>query len=170
MRSIKNNRQKRFRSRGISFGLFSLTLLSCALAQGPAYAISILAILLLHEFGHYFAARFWRVRASLPIFLPAPTLFGTFGAVIKMEGAIPNRRALFDIGFAGPAAGVIAALPITIVGIALSEVVAVPETAAHLKLGESVLFKLLITLIPGTIAEGHDLLLPPIALAGSAGL
>ncbi len=80
------------------------------ISEGIPYSISILAILGFHEFGHYFASRFHGVRATLPYFIPFPTLagmlnFGTMGAVIRTKSPIYNRRALFDIGIAGPIAG-----------------------------------------------------------------
>src|SRR5690349_1752310 len=84
--------------------LFVLTVLSTALVSGWAYSASLILILLFHEMGHYFAARYYGVPATLPYFIPFPwALFATFGPVIKMQGIIPNRRALFDIGIMGPA-------------------------------------------------------------------
>ena len=79
--------------------LFVLTILSTAMSGGWAYSACLILILLFHEMGHYFAARYYGVPATLPYFIPFPyALFGTFGAVIKMQGIIPNRRALFDTG------------------------------------------------------------------------
>jgi membrane-associated protease RseP (regulator of RpoE activity) len=91
------------------------------LTQGLPYAISILFILGVHEFGHYFAAKFHKVIATLPYFIPFPPImgffnFGTMGAVIKTKSQIPNNRAMFDIGSAGPIAGFIACLIILIYG------------------------------------------------------
>ena len=88
--------------------------------QGVAFAIALLFILAAHEAGHYVACRRYGVDATLPFFLPAPPLFlaGTFGAFIKIKSPIPSRRALFDIGLAGPLAGFVVALPIAIAGIA----------------------------------------------------
>lgn len=84
------------------------------LAQGVKFAASLLAILTAHEAGHYIACRRYGVYATLPFFLPAPPLFlaGTFGAFIKIKSPIPSKRALFDIGLAGPLAGFVVALPI----------------------------------------------------------
>ena len=69
--------------------------------------------------GHYLACRYYGVRATLPFFIPAPPLFlaGTFGAFIKMKSPIPSRRALFDIGLAGPLAGFVALLPVAVAGL-----------------------------------------------------
>jgi membrane-associated protease RseP (regulator of RpoE activity) len=92
------------------------------LAQGLYFSFSLLAILTAHESGHYIACRRYGVDATLPFFIPAPPLFlaGTFGAFIKIRSPIPSRRALFDIGVAGPLAGFVVALPIAILGVLLS--------------------------------------------------
>lgn len=84
------------------------------LGQGILFAVALLAILTAHEFGHYFACRRYGVNATLPFFLPAPPLFlaGTFGAFIKIKAPIPSRRALFDIGIAGPLAGFVVIVPV----------------------------------------------------------
>jgi membrane-associated protease RseP (regulator of RpoE activity) len=84
-----------------------------------AFSLSLLAILFSHEMGHYLACRYYGVDATLPFFIPAPPVFlaGTFGAFIKIRSAIPSRRALFDIGLAGPLAGFVVALPLSVVGI-----------------------------------------------------
>jgi membrane-associated protease RseP (regulator of RpoE activity) len=98
------------------------------LLQGIIFSFTLLIILGAHEFGHYFACRYYGIRATLPFFIPAPpigiTLFGTFGAVIKIKEPIRSRRALFDIGIAGPLAGFALALPASVIGIAM----AVPVT------------------------------------------
>ena len=89
------------------------------IAQGVTFSASLLAILFSHEMGHYLACRYYKVSATLPYFIPAPPLFlaGTFGAFIKIRTPIPTRRALFDIGLAGPLAGFIVALPISVIGV-----------------------------------------------------
>src|SRR2546421_9069426 len=88
-------------------------------AEGIAFSAALLTILTAHEMGHYLACRYYGVSATLPFFIPAPPLFlaGTFGAFIKMKSPIPSRRALFDIGLAGPLAGFVVALPIAVAGI-----------------------------------------------------
>jgi membrane-associated protease RseP (regulator of RpoE activity) len=90
------------------------------LAKGLLFTFTLLTILGAHELGHYFACRHYGIRATLPFFIPAPptiTLFGTFGAVIKIKEPITSRRALFDIGIAGPLAGFAFALPAAAVGL-----------------------------------------------------
>lgn len=90
------------------------------LAKGLLFTFTLLTILGAHELGHYFACRHYGIRATLPFFIPAPptiTLFGTFGAVIKIKEPIRSRRALFDIGIAGPLAGFAFAVPAAIIGL-----------------------------------------------------
>lgn len=89
------------------------------LKEGVTFSIALLAILTAHEMGHYIACRRYSVNATLPFFIPAPPLFlaGTFGAFIKIKSPIPSRRALFDIGLAGPLAGFVVAIPISILGL-----------------------------------------------------
>ena len=89
------------------------------LFEGIAFSTSLLSILFAHEMGHYLTCRQYGVDATLPFFIPAPPLFlaGTFGAFIKIRSAIPSRRALFDIGLAGPLAGFVIALPISVIGL-----------------------------------------------------
>ncbi|MGE5497823.1 MAG: site-2 protease family protein [Syntrophothermus sp.] len=92
------------------------------LLTGLPYSVSILFVLAVHEFGHYFAARYHNVKATLPYFIPIPSLsgmflnFGTMGAVIRTKSAIPDNKAMFDIGVAGPIAGFIASLMVLIYG------------------------------------------------------
>ena len=118
------------------------------LAQGVAFSISLLAILTAHEFGHYIACRRYGVNATLPFFIPAPPLFlaGTFGAFIKIKSMIPSRRALFDIGVAGPIAGFIVAIPVAIIGILLSEP-APPVTGAAVVFNDPLFFRIVAKLL-----------------------
>ena len=92
------------------------------IVEGVTFSASLLAILFSHEMGHYLACRYYKVNATPPYFIPAPPLFlaGTFGAFIKIRSAIPSRRALFDIGLAGPLAGFVVALPVAVIGVLTS--------------------------------------------------
>lgn len=92
-----------------------------ALGAWP-FAVAVLGVLGIHELGHYVLSRYHRVSASLPYFIPFPTLIGTMGAVIRMKGRIPDRKALFDIGVAGPLAGLLAAVIVSVVGLYLPPV------------------------------------------------
>ncbi|HEY9152442.1 MAG TPA: site-2 protease family protein [Anaerolineales bacterium] len=88
---------------------------------GWPYALSLMSILLAHEFGHYFMSRHHKTAATLPYFIPLPVPpLGTMGAAILMQGTPKNKRVLFDIGVAGPLAGIIVAIPILFYGLSLS--------------------------------------------------
>ena len=105
---------------GTVAALIKFTLLNPRLLTvGFTFSGALLAILLAHEMGHYVACRRYGVSATLPFFIPAPPLFiaGTFGAFIKIRSPIPTRRALFDIGLAGPLAGFIVLVPVAVIGV-----------------------------------------------------
>jgi len=106
------------------------------LAHGVPYAALLLLILGAHEMGHYFACRYYGVPATLPFFIPGPPmLIGTFGAVIRIRGAIPSRKALFDIAAAGPIAGFLLALPLLVTGVAKAVVLKATAEPHGLALG-----------------------------------
>lgn len=91
------------------------------LKEGLSFSLSLLFILISHEMGHYVACRLYKVDATLPFFIPTPPMLGpagTFGAFIKIRSPLPSRRAVFDIGVAGPIAGFIALIPVAILGVA----------------------------------------------------
>jgi membrane-associated protease RseP (regulator of RpoE activity) len=113
-------------------------------AQGIAFSASLLSILFSHEMGHYLACRYYKVNATLPYFIPAPPFFiaGTLGAFIKIRSPIPSRRALFDIGLAGPLAGFAVALPLAVVGI-LNMQPALPVSGYGIVFNDPLLFRLL---------------------------
>ncbi len=140
------------------------------LLAGWKFAVPLLGILLAHEFGHYFAARYHRVPASLPYFIPLPRLgyFGTMGAVIAMDGQIRSRNALLDIGASGPLAGMVVAIPVLFWGIAHSPVMMLH--GAYDQEGQSLLYAAVKWLVHGPIPAGYDVNLHPAAEAGWAGL
>lgn len=133
-------------------------------------SVSLLAILLIHELGHYVAARIHRVPASIPYFLPLPrfSIFGTFGAVISMRDRIRSRRALLDIGAAGPIAGMLVALPVLCIGLSRSEIG--PNSGHYVQEGQSLLYWLAKRLVIGDIPPGYDVHLHPMAFAGWGGM
>lgn len=92
-------------------------LLFASLSSGLLFSFTLLGILGAHEMGHYIACRWYGVRATLPYFIPAPLGIGTFGAFIKIKSPIPDKKALFDIGIAGPLAGFIFAIPAAIIAL-----------------------------------------------------
>ena len=108
--------------------LFALTVGTTWLVQGWAYSVTILSILGCHELGHYFACRYYDVDASLPYFLPVPIPpTGTLGAFIRIREPIRTKRMLFDIGFAGPIAGFLVAVPALFLGVAWSKVAPIEQ-------------------------------------------
>ncbi len=112
------------------------------LLQGIPFSLTLMTILLAHEMGHYVCARRYDVAATLPFFIPAPTLIGTLGAFIRIKSRIQSRVALLDIGIAGPIAGFVLAVPAAIVGLLLSR----PVTGLNqddIALGFPLIFQLL---------------------------
>jgi membrane-associated protease RseP (regulator of RpoE activity) len=154
--------------------LFLLTAASTFFVAGLAYSLSIMSILLAHEMGHYFMSRKYGIPATLPYFIPFPfSPFGTFGAIIKMKGVIINKKALFDIGVAGPLSGFVVSVPFIILGIKLSKVMSLgglTGSASYFQLGDSLLFRIVQWVFFGDIPKGFDLVLHPFAYAGWVGL
>jgi membrane-associated protease RseP (regulator of RpoE activity) len=152
--------------------LFLLTILSTFIIGGFIYSLAILSILVAHETGHYLASRKYGVPSSLPYFIPFPLPpFGTLGAVIRTKGTIPNRKALFDIGAAGPLCGLALAIPAVVVGFLLSEVVDVSKlTEQTTSLGNSPLLSLLQRIVLGDLPPSTDVVLHPLGYAGWVGL
>ncbi len=142
--------------------------------SGFLFSGSLLLILGSHEFGHYFLSLYHKMKATLPYFIPAPpfpfTPIGTFGAFIKMKSRIPDRIALFDVGVAGPLAGFAVAVPLTIWGLGMSEIVSIsPAGSGNFILGDSILFKAMGILFAPPMPQGTDILLHPVAYAGWIG-
>lgn len=145
--------------------------LTTAMTQrGWRFAVPLLAILLAHEFGHYIAARVHRVPVSLPYFIPVPFIapFGTMGAIIAMPDRIRSRRALFDIGAAGPLAGLVVTVPVLLVGLATSKVT--ENQLPYVLEGQSLFYWAAKRVILGPLAEGFDVQMNETAFAGWAGL
>ncbi|HTK29247.1 MAG TPA: site-2 protease family protein [Vicinamibacterales bacterium] len=141
------------------------------LVRGFWYSGTILAILGVHELGHYLACRYYDVDASRPFFLPMPfILTGTLGAFIRIREPIPAKRMLFDIGIAGPIAGFLIAVPALFMGLAMSDVARIPPGMTGFELGEPLLFKLASWLIWGTPPRGFSVNMHPMAFAAWFGL
>lgn len=140
-----------------------------SLSQGVPFSAALLSILLIHELGHYVMSRRHGVNATLPYFIPVPNLIGTFGAFIMMRGPVRDRRALLDIGVAGPIAGFAVAVPVIIVGLSLSRFVPGPVQGG-MPLGSSLLFSFVTRQLFGPAADQGMVILHPIAFAGWIGL
>ena len=155
---------------GEFFTIYSTMLVHPAiLLTGIPYAFTLLGILLAHELGHYFACRYYGISASYPYFIPAPTLIGTLGAFIRIRSPIYNRKALFDVGLAGPVVGFLFAIPALAVAIANSRVVPFADLQSPTVFGNPLALRLLLALLrPGISAA--DLLLHPVGRAAWAGL
>ena len=142
--------------------------------HGLWYGLTVLAILGVHELGHYWTCRRYRIDVSLPYFLPAPGLMiGTLGAFIRLREAVPTKRMLFDIGVAGPIAGFAVAVPALFLGVGLSPVMPppeVPDEGLRLHIGLPLLFRLAVWTVWGAIPEGHGLNLHPMLFAAWVGL
>jgi len=138
--------------------------------SGFWYSAAVLAILGAHEFGHYFMCRRYGVDATLPFFIPSPTLAGTFGAVIRIKSGFPTRAALFDIGVAGPIAGFIVLLPLLLLGMSWSTVVRVPENFEGMILGTPMLFDLAARLFFDPLPAGYSLNIHPLVFASWFGM
>ena len=141
-----------------------------SLAAGLPFSVTLLAILVTHEAGHYVMCRRHGIAASLPYVLPAPPIFllGTFGAVIRIRSRFPNRRALFDMGAAGPWAGFVVALVAMVVGLRLSSVDASLPAGPVVMLGDSLLTSFLARVV--LHAPPDTVMLHPVAFAAWAGL
>lgn len=137
---------------------------------GLPFSLTLLFILLTHEMSHYYMSRKHNVEATLPYFIPAPSIIGTFGAIIKMKPPIPDRRSLIDIGASGPIGGFIIAVIATVIGLNLSEVRPTGELKEGMVFGTSIIFDFLSNIILKVDPDKYDVILHPVAFAGWIGL
>ncbi len=146
------------------------------LLQGLPYALSLITILGIHEMGHYLTAKFYKIRTTLPYFIPIPFFLGTFGAFIRMRSPVPNRKALFDVSIAGPIAGFLASLPLLIWGLNNSQVVPIEEKVRAFSIdalnpSQSILIALLSKLTLGVqLSSNIAIDLHPVAVAAFLGI
>lgn len=181
----------------LAIGLLAITFLTCTLGwlqitqqlnrlspalflQGVPYAAALLAILAVHEMAHYLTAQRYQVRSTLPYFIPVIPLpffpFGTFGAFMQIRSPMPHRRALFDVGIAGPLGGFIVALPLLFWGLTQSQLVPLPPRPDLFNLQAlDPSFSLLLTLLSklalgSRLTADQALKLHPVAVAGCLGL
>ena len=144
------------------------------LLGGWPFALALLSILLAHELGHYFAARYHGVAVTLPYFIPMPLGFGTMGAVIQMREPLSDRRKLFDIGVAGPLAGLVLAIPLWVAGLLTSPIQRIEGQDGAMQLGTSLLTKIADGVIFGwlrpEIPAGSDVFVNQVGFAAWIGL
>src|ERR1700722_14634763 len=139
------------------------------LLLGIPFSFTLLGILLAHEMGHYIACKLYRIDVSYPMFIPAPNLFGTFGAFIRIRSPFPTRRALFDVGIAGPIAGFIVAIPAIAYSVAAAKIVPDVQANADILLGVPPLVKIFAALFHPNVPV-RWLLLNPVGCAAWFGL
>ncbi len=153
-------------------GVIDMTSPASWLSAGGPFALTLLSILGVHEFGHYFTARYYKASVSLPYFIPAPPpifLFGTLGAIIRMRSPARDKNSLFDIAAAGPLAGMLIAVPAILLGLSWSVVEKIPQGVELMRFGDPLLLRWLVYLKFGTIPAGRDVFLHPVALAAWVG-
>jgi membrane-associated protease RseP (regulator of RpoE activity) len=139
------------------------------LLSGVPFAFTLIGILLAHELGHFFACQYYGISASYPYFLPAPTLIGTLGAFIRIRSPIYNRRALFDVGLAGPVVGFLFAVPALAIAIFYSRVIPASDAHSSIVFGQPLVMRLLLAILRPDVRPG-DLLLHPVGRAAWVGL
>ena len=145
------------------------------LLLGIPFSATLLLILLAHEMGHYLYCRYYGVNATLPFFIPAPTLIGTLGAVIRIRSPIRSRCALFDIGIAGPIAGFVVALIVLVIAMNHSHVLPGVMANSDVEMGYPLIFHLLWTVLPLADVHGgssllQDIYFHPTAIAAWVGM
>jgi membrane-associated protease RseP (regulator of RpoE activity) len=146
------------------------------LLQGLPYSLGLIAILGLHEFSHYFTAVKYKIKTTLPYFIPIPFFLGTFGAFIQMRSPVPTRKALFDVAVAGPLGGIIIAIPLLFWGLSLSEIVPLTNQSSLLNFQAlnpqfSFFLSIVAKLALGSnLIAGKAIHLHPLAVAGYVGI
>lgn len=145
------------------------------LLLGMPFASTLMLILLAHEMGHYLCCRYYGVNATLPFFIPAPTLIGTLGAFIRIRSPIRSRAALFDIGIAGPIAGFVVAVTVLIFALPLSKVLSPTMASPDIQLGYPLIFRLAWYVLPlgqikASASSLHSIYFHPCAIAAWVGM
>jgi membrane-associated protease RseP (regulator of RpoE activity) len=169
-----------WRGSRLNIVFFFLTVLSVFFVGWELYGLGLwggvrlvaatMSILMAHEMGHYVACRYYRVDATLPYFIPFPLhLVGTFGAFIRIRGRFPHRKALFDIGIAGPLAGFVVCLPVAVLGL-MEAHVEPTQPSMGASFGEPLLFQWLVAAVIGPVADGQTVVIGPVGVAAWFGL
>jgi membrane-associated protease RseP (regulator of RpoE activity) len=143
---------------GIPALLFGITATTIYRTGGLRFVLAVMGIMLSHEMGHYLACRYYRMDATLPHFLPGPTppfgLIGTFGAFIRIRSPFPTRKILFDVGVAGPLAGIVACLPVLY--LAAQELIVVPVRPGEPLLNDPLLLRYALEYLAPTVTVGPN--------------
>ncbi|HIK38317.1 MAG: site-2 protease family protein [Geminocystis sp.] len=180
----------------LALGLLALTLITTTIAgatiagitveemeanpalilRGLPYSLCLILILGIHELGHYLLALYYKIRTTLPYFIPVPFFLGTFGAFISIKEPMPHRKAAFDVAIAGPVAGFLVVVPVLVWGLAYSQVVPRVEDSGFFNLSAldprfSLLFACISKMVlKGKLAAGMAIKMHPMAVAGYVGL
>ncbi len=139
------------------------------ITRGIPFSFTLLAILIAHEMSHYFVSRYHGVQVTLPFFIPAPSVIGTFGAFIRIKSPMEDRRALLDIGLSGPLGGSLVAIPVLYIGLKMSTIQIMPKPTG-VELGSSILLDQMVRLTLGKLPDYYQVVLHPVAFAGWIGL
>jgi membrane-associated protease RseP (regulator of RpoE activity) len=140
------------------------------LLRGWPFSLTLLSILLCHEFSHYLVSLRHGVKSSLPYFIPFPNLFGTMGALIVSRSPFPNRKSLFDVGIAGPIASFVLSAAALFVGLSELKLAEIPPGPAAIYFGDSLLTKFIFGLRFPHLAPGQDIMIGAVSFAGWVGL
>jgi membrane-associated protease RseP (regulator of RpoE activity) len=135
------------------------------LLQGLPFSFAIMTILLAHEMGHYLTCRYYGIDATLPYFIPFPSLVGTMGAFIRIKSPIQHRAALLEVGIAGPIAGFVLAIPTLIIALSKSGFINLDSAGGGIELGEPLIFKAMALIMGKMPPPGMTINLHPIGLA-----
>jgi membrane-associated protease RseP (regulator of RpoE activity) len=135
------------------------------LLNGLPFSLAIMTILLGHEMGHYLTCRYYGIDATLPYFIPAPTLVGTMGAFIRIKSPIQHRAALLEVGIAGPIVGFVLAIPTLVIALAKSGYITPVPSGSGIGLGEPLIFKAMEAVMGKTPPPGMEINLHPIGIA-----
>lgn len=139
------------------------------ITRGIPFSFTLLAILIAHEMSHYFVSRYHGVRVTLPFFIPAPSVIGTFGAFIRIKSPMEDRRALLDIGLSGPLGGAVVAIPVLYIGLKMSTIQIMLKPTG-VELGSSILLDQMVRFTLGKLPDYYQVVLHPVAFAGWIGL
>ena len=141
------------------------------LVYGLPFSVTLITILLAHEMGHFLACRYYGIRCTPPYFIPLPiSMVGTLGAFIRIKSRFQHKRALFDVGVAGPLAGAVFVIPALVVGISMSKLIPKGGVTGDMSFGEPIIFRWIGRVVLGYSPGSQDMIAHPIAMAAWFGL